>query len=258
MHIHIYMRKWYVYNLIDPRNEQVFYVGKGFGQRMFVHKCRALKWVKDNKKNKVNAKLYHKILSILAEHNDYIALKVFETFDEKEALYYETQEIACYGIENLCNLTLGGEGETKTPEVLEKMSVSIKIFWNSSAGTDMKKVFSKERQGSKNPMFGKKEDKEHKKLRMKNLLAKPRWNIGLSKETDSRIKGPPISSIPHNARYCKLRHEDGRIIEAPTIMRAAKLTGIPPLTLQKWINGNVPKKEKTRRGWSLEIDGTLF
>ncbi|MCH7911203.1 MAG: hypothetical protein IIB38_16510 [Candidatus Hydrogenedentes bacterium] len=29
--------KWYVYRLIDPRNGQTFYVGKGKGDRVFAH-----------------------------------------------------------------------------------------------------------------------------------------------------------------------------------------------------------------------------
>ena len=29
--------KWYVYRLIDPRNGETFYVGKGQGDRVFAH-----------------------------------------------------------------------------------------------------------------------------------------------------------------------------------------------------------------------------
>ena len=34
--------KWYVYRLIDPRNGETFYVGKGQGDRIFQHVKGAL------------------------------------------------------------------------------------------------------------------------------------------------------------------------------------------------------------------------
>src|SRR5580693_8194802 len=34
--------KWYVYRLIDPRNGETFYVGKGRGDRIFQHAKNAL------------------------------------------------------------------------------------------------------------------------------------------------------------------------------------------------------------------------
>src|SRR5271157_4911732 len=34
--------KWYVYRLIDPRNGETFYVGKGRGDRVFQHSKGAL------------------------------------------------------------------------------------------------------------------------------------------------------------------------------------------------------------------------
>ncbi len=39
--------KWYVYRLIDPRNGETFYVGKGRGDRIFAHAKGALSATKD-------------------------------------------------------------------------------------------------------------------------------------------------------------------------------------------------------------------
>jgi hypothetical protein len=35
---------WYVYALKDPRDGQVFYIGKGKGDRVFQHACYAGRW----------------------------------------------------------------------------------------------------------------------------------------------------------------------------------------------------------------------
>ncbi len=39
--------KWYVYRLIDPRNGETFYVGKGQGNRIFQHAKGALSTTKE-------------------------------------------------------------------------------------------------------------------------------------------------------------------------------------------------------------------
>lgn len=55
--------------------------------------------------------------------------------------------------------------------------------------------------GNKNPMFGKKEGDQHKKDRMKNMLAKERWNKGLTAKDDERIKKLAVwtNKLPPNA-----------------------------------------------------------
>jgi len=71
---------------------------------------------------------------------------------------------------------------------------------------EYKRKMSESRLGEKNPMFGKKQDENHKAERMKNFLATPRWNKGLTKEEDPRLlklawwKG----KIPPNALKCQL------------------------------------------------------
>ena len=52
---------------------------------------------------------------------------------------------------------------------------------------EAKDKISKANKGEKNGMFGKKEDLAHKTKRMENFLNTPKWNKGLSKETDERL-----------------------------------------------------------------------
>lgn len=48
--------KWYVYRLIDPRNGETFYVGKGRGNRVFDHAKGALAPTKDEDEDRVDLK----------------------------------------------------------------------------------------------------------------------------------------------------------------------------------------------------------
>ncbi len=52
------MNKYYVYELIDPRNSKIFYVGKGKEKRMYSHISR----VKNGKIPNKNKHLFHKML----------------------------------------------------------------------------------------------------------------------------------------------------------------------------------------------------
>lgn len=137
-----YMSKtWYVYHIIDPETNKVFYIGKGHGQRAYIHMTRALKW---NKTGKIipggNKHLYRKLLKIYNKNLNPVYSISFSSSIEKEVLDREENDIKIFGLENLCNLTHGGEGETRSKESLIKLSNSIKKFWNSDDGQSMKKI----------------------------------------------------------------------------------------------------------------------
>lgn len=108
------MNKFYVYGLIDPRNAQPFYIGKGI--------------IKDNQGREFRRIKYH--LSLVGSYNrlknavikkllkqgDEIKFKIFaEKLSEQEAFALEIQLIKQFGRRDiktgiLCNLTDGGEG----------------------------------------------------------------------------------------------------------------------------------------------------
>jgi hypothetical protein len=98
------MVEFYVYELIDPRNHTVFYVGKGSHKRMYQHVVEA------RKKHHVNSKLQHKILKILSSGLDVRYRKIFVTLDESQAYNFEKKQIAKLGLKTLCNLHVGGRG----------------------------------------------------------------------------------------------------------------------------------------------------
>lgn len=92
--------QYYVYVLARP-NGKVFYVGKGKGKRVFGHEAEARSGHTSHKCNVIR-----KIWKNGGQVQRYI---IFTTDDEQEALEYERETIALYGLHNLTNQTTGGE-----------------------------------------------------------------------------------------------------------------------------------------------------
>ena len=103
------MKKYYTYVLIDPRNCQPFYVGKGTNRRMYDH------W-KHRRAKRVSNRLLKQTLCELETHNlRPIYVKVIDGVSEQDAFVKEMELILEYGRMDLgtgilCNLTCGGDG----------------------------------------------------------------------------------------------------------------------------------------------------
>lgn len=92
--------KYYVYMLKDPRNGEVFYVGKGKGERLNHHSLEAL--VDGNDKSaKIN-----RIKDISTDHEDMIVVVLRHGLCEKEAYEIEAAVIDLLGV-TLTNI-MGG------------------------------------------------------------------------------------------------------------------------------------------------------
>ena len=113
---------YYVYKLNDPRSKLPFYIGKGKGYRMMDHVYTVKNNLTYRSKNK---HLYNKISQILSEGLDVICLKILETDNEQVALNYEKEIIAEIGLQNLTNLTNGGEGHSRVLTEEHKKNLSI-------------------------------------------------------------------------------------------------------------------------------------
>ena len=112
MEVKIMTNEWYVYKLLDPRDNKPFYVGKGVKYRMYAHES----CVNNGKIPNGNYRLYDKIKSILNDNEKIIYEQVYFTNDEDDAYDHEellTDEI---GLENLCNLFSGGKGKAYSGE----------------------------------------------------------------------------------------------------------------------------------------------
>lgn len=98
---------FHVYELIDPRDGAVFYVGKGKGNRRFDHEREA-------RAGKTSAKC-ERIRAILASGAEPIANVVESFADELSAYEAEAARIASYGLESLTNVSPGGGGGFAAP-----------------------------------------------------------------------------------------------------------------------------------------------
>lgn len=122
--------------LTDPRNDKPFYIGYGQKNRMYQHEKDVLA---DKIPNRTNIKLGNKIKKILDSGKMIEYKKIFITENRQEALNREKELIEEKGLENLCNLTSGGEGgyivseETKQKlSTLKKGKTKRKISENST------------------------------------------------------------------------------------------------------------------------------
>lgn len=80
--------KWYVYELLDPRDGSVFYVGKGSGNRIMAHEQEARRGVCSYKCNKIRH-LWSQNLEINKQIVAYF-------WNEKDAYEHEAERIASY------------------------------------------------------------------------------------------------------------------------------------------------------------------
>lgn len=103
------MNEYYVYMLVDPTTTLPFYVGKGKGDRMYVHEVEAVRQYKNATKPH-----HDRIRELKAQGHSVIYDKVLVNVAEHAALQREYQLIEQYGRLGvgtgvLLNLTRGGQ-----------------------------------------------------------------------------------------------------------------------------------------------------
>lgn len=174
---------FYVYALINPLKDSIFYIGKGKNNRMYTHEREA--------KKGINACNKHKHNTIRKIHSNDLSVKykiLYETDDENLCYEKEYYYIKKIGLDNLTNLTEGGYGGYKrSKETCDKIS-------KSKAGI----ILTKEhRKNIGLAGLGRKQSKETKKKRSVSLM-----NHVVTKETREKIskanKGKKLSK-----EHCK-------------------------------------------------------
>lgn len=146
--------KFYVYELINPINNKVFYIGKGTGDRAKYHQSHIEKYNKDICNNKHK---YDIIKNVLNEDLDVKINYVFMSDDESECYKKENDLIEFYGIENLTNIYFSRDSG--------KLSESVKNGLKNSEKNKERLKYIKTKEykekcrqnnlGDKNPFYGK-------------------------------------------------------------------------------------------------------
>jgi len=142
--------KHYVYELLDPRDNTPFYIGKGTGYRARSHFVGS--GPKDNRHRT------YKINKIRREGFEpyYNIIKYFD--DEDAAYHYEETLIETIGLDNLTNMKVSSKGQdigwTPSEETLQKRSRGLKGIPRSE---EWCRKLSEAKSGENNPMYGRKE-----------------------------------------------------------------------------------------------------
>ena len=116
---------YYVYILKDPRNDSIFYVGKGKGNRLFQHVQCALENATDNDK-------YNLIREIHKDGKEVEHFILRHGLEEKLSLEIESTIIDLLGIENLTNSVKGHDtwerGLKTVDEVFQHYDAKVVTF----------------------------------------------------------------------------------------------------------------------------------
>jgi hypothetical protein len=192
---------YYVYELVDPRNDSVFYVGKGSGDRAYRHERNVRH--NNQRQKKSNPKLFNKISSIVHTGSS-VVVRIVEHFNtEDEAYEKEAELVAQYGLSNLTNLVHGGRGGMsgevhpffgrKRPEHSAKlkgrqMSQDTKDRISEAWTAERKAQHSQSMAGDRNPFAGKKHS-ESTKARISKALSGRKLPETTRKKISDRMKG---------------------------------------------------------------------
>lgn len=121
---------FYVYTLTDPRDDAVFYVGKGMGGRMYSHAREVRAGLKSNP-----AKT-QRIQSLLDEGFEPLPRIVAQYDDEQDALDHEADLIA--SLPGLTNIMAGGGLAMSREEATRRLAARQQLITERKMAADSK------------------------------------------------------------------------------------------------------------------------
>ncbi len=225
------MKKYYVYELIDPRDSSIFYVGKGKDKRMYSHVSR----VKHGKIPNRNKHLYNKIKQILDIGCDVIYKQIFFTDDNDEAFKIETKRIEEVGIKNLCNLF-------SSPPTKEEI---YKLRSKNMKG----KILSEEtKQKIRNSLKG-----HVVSERTKQKISNTKTGKKLGKCSESKREKISLGQSP-DGKWKTLISPQGKIVEVKIIIDVCKKYNLNPTSISRVLRGD----KTSYKGWKVLNNTNIF
>ena len=240
---------FYVYELIDPRNNQPFYIGKGSGNRAYYHLSLNAKHLNIYKENLINK---------IRENNLEPIVNIIEYFEnESDAYSLETELIKKYKrkgydeggiLTNICldnkppnhkdktYVAIYGSEERAQEQIDKRRKLQLERggYGPKKHTEETKKKISDGITGSKNPMYNKKHtDETRKKISIAN-------------------KGKLIGSNNPNARIYKATSPDKEVfILQGTVKRFCELKDLSYATATKIIRTQISAKSGNLKGWMI-------
>lgn len=205
--------EFYVYFLIDPLDNSIFYVGKGKSNRMKKHE----NWVRKKGEDLTNNKYkFDRIKKIIDRGLSVITKKVFESDYEGECYTYEKKIIEEIGIDNLCNifspLDIKGVSQRSKEGLLKSEKNKKRLEYIKTH--EYKENCRKRNLGENNPCFGKKwnENQENKikeaNRKPKSEEHKKKISNSLKKYTKTEEHRKKISESLKNSENLKKSQDD--------------------------------------------------
>lgn len=212
----------YIHTLNSGR---IFYIGIGSKRRAYSRYSRNRHWN-----------------NIVDDHKDYKVHVILEGLSSSEACAFEIFLISHVGLENLANISIGGEASAQGMKHSEETKFKMSI--NSAArNPEFKKKLSLRMSGCGNPMYGVNHSED-----ARNKIRNARIGSKASEETKLKMsnKRKGIKNSSYKAEMFLFRHENGCEIRCDR-MQFRILTGIKSAPLSMLIN----KTRQTHKGWRI-------
>lgn len=113
--------RFYVYELIDPRDNSVFYIGKGKGARVDAHEAETRRGASSRKCDRIRQ---------IWASGGAVQKRIVKRFSDEAAAYdFEAQLTLDAGLENLTNVRLGGFGGRRQTSIDLALEEARLAFW---------------------------------------------------------------------------------------------------------------------------------